>query len=81
MPVVDGRQFLSELKRLKPYAQVPVIIYSTSSHPKDITDTREMGAAGFLTKPYSLNDLVNNLSGLLSHYWQVPYSLNSHQVK
>jgi CheY-like chemotaxis protein len=72
MPVIDGRQFLSELKRLRPYSQIPVIIYSTSSHPKDVADTRELGAADFLTKPYSLNDLVSNLSVLISNYWQIP---------
>jgi len=72
MPVVDGRQFLSELKALRPYAHVPVIIYSTSSHPKDIEDTKSLGATSFLTKPYSLNELVSGLSEILSTYWTVP---------
>jgi len=69
MPVVDGRKFLAEIKALRPYAHVPVIIYSTSSHPKDLEDTRQLGAARFLTKPYSLDELVNGLSEILEANW------------
>jgi DNA-binding response OmpR family regulator len=71
MPLVDGRTFLHEIKRVKPYAQVPVIIYSTSAHPKDIEDTIEMGAASFLTKPFKMTDLVNDLSDVLTNYEQL----------
>jgi len=77
MPLVDGRQFLSEIKTLRPYAHVPVIIYSTSSHPKDIEETRQLGASSFLTKPYSLDELVAGLSEILSEYWTVAISVES----
>ena len=70
MPLVDGRQFLSEIKMLPPYAHVPVIIYSTSSHSRDIVETRQLGAAGFLTKPYSLSELVNELKVVLDNDFQ-----------
>ena len=71
MPLVDGRMFLHEIKRVKPYARVPVIIYSTSAHPKDIEETIEMGAASFLTKPIAMKDLVSNLSEVLTSYEQL----------
>jgi CheY-like chemotaxis protein len=70
MPLVDGRQFLSEIKMLPPYIHVPVIIYSTSSHSRDIAETRQLGAAGFLTKPYSLSELVNELKVVLANDFQ-----------
>jgi CheY-like chemotaxis protein len=68
MPLVDGRTFLTELKKLKCYANVPVVIYSTSAHPKDIEETRKLGAAHFLMKPYSQEMLVHSLNAILSSY-------------
>ena len=70
MPLVDGRQFLSEIKSINSYSHVPVIIYSTSSHDRDIAETRRLGASGFLTKPYSLDDLVVRLSDLITNHFQ-----------
>ncbi len=68
MPLVDGRTFLAELKKINAYANIPVIIYSTSSHAKDVEDTMRLGAAGFLTKPYSQEVLVNQLQEILSEF-------------
>jgi CheY-like chemotaxis protein len=70
MPLVDGRQFLSEIKRLPTYKQVPVVIYSTSSHQKDKDETRQLGAALFVTKPYSLEELVTELGEIFNDQWQ-----------
>jgi CheY-like chemotaxis protein len=67
MPLVDGRQFLAELKMLQPYAHIPVIIYTTSSHNKDIEETMQLGASGFLTKPYSLQELITELNEILTN--------------
>jgi CheY-like chemotaxis protein len=70
MPLVDGRQFLAEIKMLPPYSHIPVIIYSTSSHTKDIEETRQLGASGFLSKPYSLEELVSELNTILTNDYQ-----------
>jgi len=70
MPLVDGRRLLTELKSLKPYSHVPVVIYSTSSHPKDVEETKQLGAASFITKPYSQEELIVSLTQLLENQWQ-----------
>jgi CheY-like chemotaxis protein len=70
MPLVDGRTFLKQIKLVKPYALVPVIIYSTSANPKDKEDAIELGAADFITKPNSMKQLVKDLSGVLTTYWE-----------
>lgn len=68
MPLIDGRTFLTELKKLGAYADVPVIIYSTSSSQRDVEETRLLGAADFLTKPCSQENLVNQLQQILEQY-------------
>lgn len=65
MPRLNGKQCLIEIKKRKEFSEVPVIIYSTSSAPKDIEETTRLGASHFLTKPSSFEELRNQLSAVL----------------
>ncbi|MCW3461861.1 response regulator [Chitinophaga nivalis] len=65
MPRVDGKQFLAEIQKMDHLKHIPIIIYSTSSHESDRRETQELGAAYFLTKPNSLKELSNILTGIL----------------
>src|SRR5687768_10844686 len=47
MPQMDGKECLHELKKDPLTADIPVVIYSTSSEKSDVQLTREMGAIGF----------------------------------
>jgi len=75
MPVMNGKQCLKELKKIARLGSVPVIIYTTSSYEKDIDETKQLGAAHFLVKPYE----ITRLSKILSNLFQKPilsFSLN-----
>lgn len=65
MPVMNGQQFLTELKKNIELASIPVIIFSTSSHPPTIQVTKDLGATDFITKPAQYDELVNLLRPLL----------------
>lgn len=54
MPVMGGDEVLRALKEHPRLRTIPVVIFSTSSNPEDASRTRELGAAGFLTKPMGL---------------------------
>jgi CheY-like chemotaxis protein len=51
MPRMSGWQCLAKLKNDIYFKDIPVIIYSTSSHQRDKEIAIELGAMGFLTKP------------------------------
>ncbi|MEO7991182.1 MAG: response regulator [Chryseolinea sp.] len=55
MPRMDGRQCLAELKKDFKLKDIPVIIFTTSSAQRDIDDTKKLGAAYFLTKPFDFH--------------------------
>jgi CheY-like chemotaxis protein len=57
MPQMNGKQCLKKIKQHREFAEIPVIIYSTSKYKKEIDEVLEMGAATFLTKPTLFNDL------------------------
>ncbi|MGV3560218.1 response regulator [Larkinella arboricola] len=65
MPRMHGKQCLIELKKIARIKHIPIIIYSTSSEPKDIQETKALGAADFLTKPPLISTLTARLANLL----------------
>ena len=64
MPLMDGKECLSELKKDPHLKRIPVIMYTTSSQSKDIEETMLSGAVCFITKPTSLRELKNILSSI-----------------
>jgi DNA-binding NarL/FixJ family response regulator len=62
---MNGQQFLSAIKKGIELKDIPVIIYSTSSQSSMIIHTKEMGAAGYITKPDTVDDLIEILSTYL----------------
>lgn len=66
MPRMGGLQFLKEIKQTDSLKNIPVIIYSTSSHPGDIARTKELGAVSFVTKPSRFSDLCSLLQTLIN---------------
>lgn len=66
MPYMSGIECLNEIRKIPALADVPVIMYTTSSHSRDIEETKAMGAAHYLIKPPSLTTLIELLSGILN---------------
>ncbi len=71
MPIMDGRQFLLEVKNNTKYSDIPVIIYSTSSNEIDLRFAKENDAAMFMTKQYSLDLLKSELQTTIHTFLQV----------
>jgi len=45
---------------------IPVIVYSTTSHKKEIEELYKLGAAKFITKPDNMKVLINAISDILN---------------
>lgn len=69
MPIISGKQCLAELKKMKKLAQSHIIIYTTSKLTDDFSETIQMGAMHFLTKPTKFSDLCEALTNVLSENW------------
>lgn len=61
MPKMSGKEFLKEFRNFPEGKDFTVIVYSTSTHEKDIEETRELGACHFLPKPSRIGDLSESL--------------------
>lgn len=61
MPMMNGKEFLQELKKTESFGHIPVIIYSTSSRPEDREQSLSLGATDFLVKPNNYKSLCEQL--------------------
>ena len=66
MPRLNGMQCLKALKKDRLFEQIPIVIYTTSKLKEDKKAAMQAGAAGFITKPTSLTELCEAITGILT---------------
>ena len=76
MPGMGGREFLKHVKADERLKQIPVVILTCSTSERDILDSYQLQAAGFITKPAGLVEL-ERVIGEIVEYWsnlcRLPY--------
>ncbi|MEH2071515.1 MAG: response regulator [Nostoc sp.] len=68
LPGIDGRDILDRLKQDKSFKQIPVVVFTTSSNPKDIELCYQKGANGYLVKPMDAQELKKTMQAFVD-YW------------
>ena len=51
MPEMNGWQCLAKIKNQKKFESIPIIIYTTSSNPREYEIAQDLNAHGLITKP------------------------------
>lgn len=66
MPKMDGKQAIRRIRDHPQLAQIPLVVFTTSSN---LTDRRFFESQGivFITKPFDYQDFTNQIIGLLAH--------------
>jgi DNA-binding response OmpR family regulator len=64
MPYVSGLDVLEETRQLEHRQDTPVIMLTAKGHDADRNRAMELGAADFLTKPFSPNKLLARIDEL-----------------
>ena len=62
MPGMDGYQVLSIIKKNKSLKDIPVIMLTAKSQDVDVVKGYQEGIASYMTKPFNLNELVDNIN-------------------
>ncbi len=65
MPVMDGWEFAERIRGRVDWAQIPVIVLSADRNIGG--KARELGALGYLAKPFELSDLLSLVQSSLSN--------------
>jgi two-component system, chemotaxis family, chemotaxis protein CheY len=61
MPVMNGVELLKTIKESEEYFKIPVIIVSTEGRNEKIEEIINLGAAGYITKPFRPEDIRNTI--------------------
>lgn len=65
MPALDGKQFLRLIKKDPKFTTLNVVMYTTSSNEDDVKETIQLGAKHFITKPNTIEEIVQKISSLI----------------
>lgn len=58
MPAVSGYDVINQLKSDADLAQIPIVILSARTSPKDIEHGYQLGADEYITKPFDPSELL-----------------------
>ena len=65
MPVMDGFEFVKNLKNIDKYKKIPVIMITSRTADKHKNHAYSLGVDRFLGKPYQEDELINNIRDLV----------------
>ena len=68
MPKMDGAEFLKILKADKALKKIPVVILTTSNSDRDVIESFELGAAGYMVKSVDYEKFVETIRAI-DLYW------------
>jgi CheY-like chemotaxis protein len=68
MPKMNGIEFLKVMKTHPDLKTIPVIVLTTSKEKRDVLESFELGAAGYMVKPVDYSKFVEIL-GKIMIYW------------
>jgi CheY-like chemotaxis protein len=78
LPGMDGRDILERLKQDRSFKKIPIVVFTTSSNPRDVELCYQKGANGYLIKPMDFQELQKTVQAFVD-YWleaNTPPNLN-----
>lgn len=68
MPKIDGHEVLRQIRAHKLLCKLPVIVLTSSDQEADKNLSQALGSDGYLVKPVSIDDFINDLRRL-DKFW------------
>ena len=65
MPKMDGLQLLASLKASPQWQNVPVVMITTEGGETKVAEAVRLGAAGYVRKPFTADQIKEKLVGIL----------------
>ena len=72
MPKKNGREALKEIRSTPHLRELPIVIWTTSSHKADKIFCRKAGASSYIIKPYSYAELVETMRNVIMKWLPSP---------
>lgn len=66
MPKMDGIELLRAVRSSERWSNLPVVLITTEGSQARVEEALQLGAAGYIRKPFNADQLRDKLAGLLS---------------
>jgi two-component system chemotaxis response regulator CheY len=66
MPIMDGLTLIRSLRMLSAYKNVPIVVLTTEVNPEKIKQAKELGATGWVVKPFDGAQLLGAVRKVLA---------------
>jgi two-component system, chemotaxis family, chemotaxis protein CheY len=71
MPKMDGLQMLAAMKNAPGWRDIPVVIITTEGCETKVGEAVRLGAAGYVRKPFTADQIKEKLAGILDPAMQL----------
>lgn len=65
MPKMDGLDLIREMKKDEILRSIPVVVVTTEGSEKRVQESMEVGASGYIKKPFMPEDIIKTLSNIM----------------
>jgi DNA-binding response OmpR family regulator len=79
MPEMDGLTLAREIRRLRP--EIPIIFLTAKNQREDVLEGFKSGADDYITKPFSMEELLYRIEAILRRTSQAPAGLPAREEK
>ena len=70
MPKMSGLEFLKAIKTFPDLKPIPVVVLTTSKEKRDVQESFELGAAGYMIKPVDYTKFMDVINTVML-YWRL----------
>jgi CheY-like chemotaxis protein len=70
LPRMDGKKVLRWIREQPSFANLPVLIYSSSNLPNDFDETKALGANEYIVKPSGIDKITETMKGINARWLQ-----------
>jgi CheY-like chemotaxis protein len=81
LPGTDGREVLEHIKQDNEFKTIPVVIFTTSSNPKDIEICYRQGVNSYIVKPIDTQKLKQAVQILIDYWFKIVTFPNRTSIK
>ncbi len=71
LPGTDGREVLEEIKQDEKLKIIPVIVFTTSSNPKDIESCYRFGVNSYVLKPINIDKSKEVMQSIVDYWFNI----------
>jgi DNA-binding NtrC family response regulator len=77
LPRISGFDCLNEIQKSGKFANIPIIMYSSSDNPKEVHAAYGLGATLYFRKPSNFTQLVQSLKDIIAMTWESPTAIKA----